>query len=463
MRLWSISVRNLRIRLVATVLTTLAIAVATGLYAAIMLMAQQTRDRYEGSIGGYQAVLGPKDSSQLELLLNTIFNVGEAPGQIPLKVCDDLRGGKVGRRGAVRYAIPQARGDSISKWSFPVIGTIDEMFTAYEWQRAPLRFSAGGPWQFSYDELKTLAAELARFETARRTGEAPLPTRAAIAPAWKKAVVGQRVARALDLAIGSVIVPVHGKFGEFGYHEHPEAACEVVGVLAPTNTPLDTTVFLPIGVHLLVGGHEGGLFKIEIPPGKNPDDAAKLPVEANQLALTAVLADPKDHFGAQFLRREFGTRPDAQVAWPQDVIPKFLRQLGNAADWLEIVAQLVLLVAAMMIAVSIYNTMNERRREIAIMRSLGARRGQIVAIVVGEASTLAFVGAVLGIGLCHAAALLVRSTVEDLTGVFLDWTAFAPRELYLLLGVTTLGAVAGVLPAIKGSTTQVADNLSQTY
>ena len=100
MKLLSISMRNLRIRLVSTVLTTLAIAVATGLYAAIMLMAQQTRDRYEGSIGGYQAVLGPKDCSQLELLLNTIFHVGDAPGQIPMSVCDDLRAGKVSRRGA---------------------------------------------------------------------------------------------------------------------------------------------------------------------------------------------------------------------------------------------------------------------------------------------------------------------------------------------------------------------------
>ncbi len=463
MKLFSISMRNLRIRLVSTVLTTLAIAVATGLYAAIMLMAQQTRDRYEGSIGGYQAVLGPKDCSQLELLLNTIFHVGDAPGQIPMSVCDDLRAGKVSRRGAVRYAIPQARGDSISRWSFPVIGTVDEMFSLYEWQRAPLQFSEGGPWAFSYAELQELGERLAAYETARRADDKSGPARPVIDSKWKKAVVGHRVARQMQLSLGGVIVPVHGKHGEFGYHEHPEAACEVVGILAPTNSPLDTTVFLPLSVHLLVGGHEGGLFKVEIPAGKNPDDAAKLPVTARQLALTAILADPKDHLGAQFLRKDFGTRPDAQVAWPQDVIPKFLQQLGNAADWLEIVAQLVLVVAAMMIAVAIYNTMNERRREIAIMRSLGARRTQIVAIIVGEAAALSLSGAVVGVLCCHLAALLLRSTVEEMTGVWLDWTAFAPRELYLLVGVGALGALAGLLPAWKGSTTQVADNLSQTY
>jgi putative ABC transport system permease protein len=186
-------------------------------------------------------------------------------------------------------------------------------------------------------------------------------------------------------------------------------------------------------------------------------------VRADQVGLTAILADPKDHIGAQILRREFGTRPDAQVAWPQDVVPKFLRQVGNVADALQVVAWLVLAVAFVAIAVAIYNTMNERRREIAIMRSLGARKGQICAIIVAEAALLSLVGAALGVLLCHLAALLLRGTVEELTGVWLDWAAFSPRELYLVAGVGMLGALAGLLPAVKGSFTQVADNLAPTY
>ena len=108
MRLGSISLRNLRVRLVATVLTTLSIVLATALYAAILTMSEQTEQRYKGSVGGYQAVVGPKDASQLELVLNTIFNVGDAPALFPLQVAMDLRTGKVSRRGQVHYAIPQA-------------------------------------------------------------------------------------------------------------------------------------------------------------------------------------------------------------------------------------------------------------------------------------------------------------------------------------------------------------------
>ena len=123
----------------------------------------------------------------------------------------------------------------------------------------------------------------------------------------------------------------------------------------------------------------------------------------------------------------------------------------------------MLLVAAVSITVAIYNTMNERRREIAIMRSLGARRFQILSIITGEAALLSFFGAVLGLVTCHTAEFFLRGLVEDLTGVYLDWTIFRPWELWLVLGVSAIGAIAGLAPAVKGSMTQVADNLAQNY
>jgi len=464
MRLWSISLRNLRIRAVATVLTMMSVVVATGLYAGILTMADQTRQRYEGSISGYRAVLGPKDASQLELVLNAIFNVGNAPALFPLQACIDLRKGPIGgKRTAVHFAIPQARGDSVSKYNFPVVATIDEMFSKYQRDKSPLAFAAGGPFVHSFDELLQFAEDLAAYENGRRQGLAEPPPRPLLRAEWKRAVVGARVARTLGLKLGSTITPVHGKMGEFGYHEHPEATCEVVGILQPTNSPLDTTIFLPLCLHYLIDGHESGVFLVPVPPGKNPDDAKTLPVSPGNLGLTAVLADPKDHFGTTFLRQVFGTRPDAQVAWPQEVVPKFLRQIGNAADALAVIAWLVLLVAAVSITVAIYNTMNERRREIAIMRSLGARRAQILGIILGEAALLAGGGALLGVLACHGAAWLLQGVVEDQTGVYLDWLQFGWWELWLVLGTTALGATAGLLPAVKGSMTQVADNLSSNY
>lgn len=464
MKLVSISLRNLRIRFVATVLTTTTIVVATALYAAILVMAEQTQQRFRGSLDASHAIVGPKDASQLELVLNTVYNIGDAPALIPLQVAIDLRSGReFGARGQLRYAIPQARGDSVSRWSFPVIATIDEMFSKYEHLRQTLAFAKGRAFEFSFDELRKLADDLAAYENGVRAGEVTPPPRPKLRPEWKQCVIGSRVARTLGLDLGGVIVPVHGKYGEFGTHEHPEAACEIVGILAPTNSPIDSSIYLPLGVHLLVDGHEAGVFVVPLLPGKNPDDMKKVPVRPEQVGLTAVIVDPKDPVGDQILRNAFMRRPDAQVAKPRELIPPFLKKIGNAADVLEVIAQIVLFVAAIAIAVAIYNTMNERRREIAIMRSLGARRWQILGIIVGEAALLSFFGALLGVALCHVAALLLRATVEDQTGVWLDWLQFRPWEAWLLLGVTALGAIAGLLPAVKGSMTQVADNLAHDY
>ncbi len=464
MKLVSISLRNLRIRLVATVLTMMSIIVATALYAAILVMAEQTEARYKGSLSGCRAIAGPNGASELELVLNTVFNVGEAPGLIPLEVCDQLRNARgVGRRSRLRYAIPQARGDSVSQFNFPVIATTDEMFTKFERHGELLKFAEGERFTFSYDELISLSQAMAAFDNARRAKAEDLPPRPMLQGAWKSCVIGARVARTLGLQLGGIITPVHGKAGEFGSHEHPEAACKVVGILAATNSPIDSSIYLPLGIHLLIDGHEGGVFVRKIMPGKSPVQIADMPVDPMRVGLTAVLADPLDHMGSQILRREFGSHEEAQVAWPQGVIPKFLKQIGNAADALAIIAWLVLLVAAVSITVAIYNTMNERRREIAIMRSLGARRYQILTIITAEAALLSFFGAVLGLVVCHGAEYLMRDVVEDMTGVYLDWSIFRAWELWLVLGVAGIGAVAGLAPAVKGSMTQVADNLAQNY
>ena len=464
MRLLSISVRNLRIRAVATLLTALAILVATGLYAAILMMAEQTRQRYEGSIGGYQAVVGPNGSSKLEIVLNTIFHVGEASLRIPLQTCKDLRSKPVaGRRTAVHYAIPQARGDSVSRFNFPVIATTDEMWHEFKRGGSTLAFAEGGPFTFSWDQLWSFAEQLAAYETGVRTGAEVVPPRPLLNDDIKQCVIGARVHKKLGLELGDVVTPVHGKAGEFGAHDHPEAACRVVGILEPTNSPIDSTVFLPLATHLLIDGHEAGVFIVPVPPGKSPEHVKDQPVTASQIALTAIICDPKDHFGPQFLERAFEKRSDARVTWPQIVVPQFLREIGNIADALTVVAWLVLFGAGLSIAAVIYNTMNERRREIAIMRSLGARRGQIFAIIVIEAGLLSFLGAASGVVGCHVTAMACGQLVEDMTGVYLDWLQFGLWEIWLVLGVTGIGAVAGLLPAVKGSLTEVADSLTSNY
>lgn len=449
MRLFAISVRNLRVRVVSTSLTMLSILLGTALLACLWLLIDQTNQRYTASTSGFKAIVGPKEGAPLALVLNTVYNLGFTPGIVSMQVYRELHD-----RREVRYVIPQARGDTYR--GFPVIGTTDEMFTKFrrgDW--GELQFAAGRPFAFSHAEFDRFADDLAAGKI--EIGHAHDHTHdhdhdhdhdhAHEAAPHREAVIGAEVARRTGLALGDWITPVHGAENDPDPHVHEESKCKIVGILASTRTPLDGSIFIPLATFLTMDKH---------------DDAVRTSGGETQVALTALIVDFKTHLGVNWLRREFQTRADAQVAWTQFEVSELLRMVGNATDVLRVVSWLVLIVAAVSIAVALYNTMNERRREIAIMRALGARRLQIVSIILMEAVVIALIGAALGVVACHGASWLLRDVVLDRTGVFLDWADFSWSEVWLMLGVAVLGGLAGVLPAIKGSRTQVADNLAPT-
>jgi putative ABC transport system permease protein len=136
--------------------------------------------------------------------------------------------------------------------------------------------------------------------------------------------------------------------------------------------------------------------------------------------------------------------------------------LGWVNKVLTLVAYLVMFVAAGSLLASLYNTMNERRREFAILRSLGARRSTLLGIIVMESSLIAFLGAAFGFlvyyGILAAAAAVIRQE----TGVVLDLGAWHPALLWTPIGMVVVGAVSGCIPAIKAYSTDVARVLSES-
>ena len=452
MNLTSVSLRNLRVRLLSSSLTTLSILLGTALLAALWLLSSEAERRYTSNVKGYGVVVGPKEGSPLDLVLSTVFNLTDlAPpsGLVPLSVYRELYDGPLSKHGGVLYAIPQCRGDNYK--SFPVIGTTDEMFSRFrrgtkgkdeQGNSIPvlLEFAEGEPFVFSHEDLIEFAEHEASHahDDHHHHHEIPVP--------WRQAVIGAAVADRLQLGLGDEITPAHGVADEITAHVHDEATCRVVGVLEATDTPLDRSIFIPIGTFLSMSKH----------------DAIRDTQEsvADNVGLSAIIVETvrPTPFG-QRLRYAFQTRADAQAAWPWFEVSRLLEVVGNAAVILRVVSYLVLAVAGMSILVALYNTMNERRREIAIMRSLGARRLQIIRVILQEALAVSLVGATLGVLTCHVAALVFGDAVADVTGVAVDWTSFSISEVWLILGVGALGGCAGVAPAIKGSLTPVADHL----
>ena len=404
--------RSLRQHALSTAVTAGAAALACGLVLAVFNVTAQARDAFVRD-PGFDAVLGAR-GSPLQLVLNTVFHLETSPGNIPWTLYEEFRNDP-----RVELAIPYAVGDNYR--GFRIVGTTPEIF------------------QVEYAEGRRHAMGIGRL----------------FDPAHREAVLGSFVAEATGLEVNARFHPSHGT-GEHGEHEH-EDEYVVVGILEPTNTPADRVVWIPIEGIFHMEGHvlRGTGEEHQPEPGEEIEDEHK-EVSAVMLRLKGEAAG----FALAIKARESGI---ATLAWP---IANVMQDLFDKLFWfvriLEVVAYLVVAVSMAGILASLYNTMNERRREFAILRALGARRATVFAAVVSEAAAIAAAGALAGF-LVYALVLAAAAyTLRVQTGVVLDPFAYHPVLWAAPAGIVALGALAGLLPAAKAYGTDVASNLAPT-
>jgi putative ABC transport system permease protein len=270
----------------------------------------------------------------------------------------------------------------------------------------------------------------------------------------REAVVGSFAASRTGVRVGDELHPAHGV--EQG-HDHDEEYV-VVGVLAPTNTPLDRCVWIPIEGMFRMGGHvlRGTGEEFHAEPGEAIPDEVK-EVSAVLLAFTT------PQVGLELDREINKSGKDATLAWP---IARVMAELFDKLGWMNrvlvLVAGLTVLVGAASIVASLYDAMHQRRRELAILRALGARRGQLSAVVVLEATTIAALGALGGFVVYFVILLVASGILRAQTGVVLDPAQFDLALVLVPAGLVLLGALCGAIPAWKAYRVEVADDLAPT-
>lgn len=410
--------RSLRQHAVSTLVTAFSVALAAGLLMGVFSLSRQVRHAFTGGDIGYDAVLGAR-GSQLQLVLNTVYHLETSPGNIPYALYKEI--GSNPRYG-VELAIPYALGDNYK--GYRIVGTTPEVFTKYEYQRGKT---------FTFAPTQPAGKP---FEAISR-----------------EAVIGSLVAARTGLKIGDEFNAYHG----VTYDEsaiHPELF-KVVGILEPTGTPSDRVIWIPLEGIFRMSGHvlRGTGEAFTAGAGESIPDAHK-EVSAVMLKLSSPMAGMKLD---QLINRQGKV---ATLAWP---IGKSIAELFDKMGWavrvLELVAYLVALVAAASILASVYNTMNERRREFAILRALGARRPFVFAVIVAEAGATAALGSVGGYLVYGVIMWGAAWVVQARTGVVLAAFSFDPSLVWVPIAMTVLGALAGLLPAAKAYSTEVAENL----
>ena len=401
MTLGRIVCKSLRQHALSTTITALSIALAGGLLMSIWVVKAQSQATFTQINGGFDAVLGAR-SSKLQLVLNAIFHLEASPANIPWNDYLDIR-----KHPSVQLAVPLAMGDNYR--GYRVVGTLPELFTLTEYAPGK-RYAIHPPGRI--------------FDLGLR-----------------EAVVGSFAARKLGLKRGDSFHPYHGL--TFDEKEQHAETYVVVGVLEPSNTPSDRVLWIPLEGVQKMSGH-----------------AAETATDVSSVLVK--LRNPMAGRTLEMLYNKQGTR--LTFAWP---IGSTMAELMNKISWfdkiLEQIAYLVALMAAGSILASIYNSMNERRRQIAILRALGARRLTIFSTVVLEAVSIAVLGMLIGFLVYGVILSAVARFMRAQTGVVFEPFAWHPVMLWGPVGLIALSALAGVVPAIKAYNTDVAENLSPTH
>lgn len=437
MSLWRIAWNSMKYRRLSSALTALSMGLGVALVVVVLVIYATINQSFENGSQGFDLVVGPK-SGRLELVLNAVFHLGTPPGKIPYSYYQEFRpGGKFTDYTAV--AIPICLGDNYE--GFRVIGTTPELFQ--------IDYLPGKNYRFAQGE---------NFKPAN----------------YFDAVIGSQVARRTGLKVGSEFEPTHGLSHEGEGHKHD--AFKVVGVLAPTGTRNDYALFTNIEGFYLLDGHA------EEPAAGAAKHDKHAPLPEAQRAVSAVLVRTKMGYFNESLRQQVVNGPVAQAVYPtREIFVLFETLVGPMRYILLTLALLVVVVAGIGLMVSIYNSMSERRREIAIMRSLGARRSTVLSVILLESMLLAAAGGMLGLVLGHGVLGLLNPLVENYTGVAISiwdspqldvlvdinfrsrlpaWLLHARLELLLLPLLIVLSGLAGLLPAVAAYKTNVAKALS---
>jgi len=398
--LWLLIYKSLRQHALSTSVTAFSIALAGGLLMSVWSVKEQSQATFTGVNAGYDAVLGAR-GSKLQLVLNAIFHLEASPGNLAWSDFEDVR-----KNPNVELAVPLAVGDNFR--GYRLVGTALDFFERSEY--APGKHFAVKPGGRMFDAT------------------------------LREAVVGSFAARKLGLKPGDEFHPFHGLiFDEKNQHSETYL---VVGVLEPSNTPTDRVIWIPLAGIQRMSGHD-------------PKAATDVSAVLVKLRAGSAIAG----FQMDMMYNKQGNR--LTFAWP---IGRVMAELFDKIGWfdrvLALISYLVALVATASILASIYNSMNERRREIAILRALGAHRTTILSSIVLEAAAISALGMLVGFVIYFAIVSGVAAVMRTQTGVVIDPFKFKPVMLWAPAALIALGGLAGIVPALKAYRTDVAENLT---
>jgi putative ABC transport system permease protein len=411
----SLAWKSVRNRKVTAILTILTVAISVILLLGVERIRTQAKSSFANTISGTDLIVGGR-SGQVNLLLYSVFRIGNATNNIDWKSYQEFS-----QHRAVDWAIPISLGDSHK--GFRVMGTNHSYFEHYRYgQKQNLAFSQGKEFNGLFE-----------------------------------AVIGADVARSLNYHIGSEMVIAHG-ISDVGFSRHENTPFKVVGILAPTGTPVDKTVHVSLeAIEAIHVGWESGANL-----GNNPSAEQLLQMNFQPKQITAMMLGLKSKIQTFALQRQINTysKEPLSAILPGVALHELWGMMSVAEQALMAVSVFVVIAGLLGMLSSLLTSLQERRREMAILRAMGARPRHVFSLLILEASVLTFVGLIVGtIGL-YALLAVAAPIIQQQYGIDLQMIALSQYEWLLLAAVQIAGTIIGFIPAFRAYKQSLSDGMT---
>lgn len=414
--LLSLAGRSLWNRRSTAVLTIASIAISVALLSGVERIRSEARSGFANTLSGTDLIVGAR-SGDINLLLYSVFRIGNPTNNISWESYQ-----RIAARPAVAWSIPLSLGDSHR--GFRVMGTNQDYFQHYRFaQSRSLEFASGRPFAGVFE-----------------------------------AVLGADVAQSLGYATGDSIVIAHGA-GATSFVMHDDKPFTVVGVLRKTGTPVDRTVHVSLeGIEAIHIDWQGGARV----PGAQVSSEEVLQMDLQPKAITAFLLGLKSRIAAFSLQREINTyRQEPLSAIIPGVALQQMWELLRGVEFALLAISICVVAAGLMgMLTAILTSLNERRREMAILRAIGARPWQILVLILTEAGLLAVSGVIVGLSLMLGMSAAIAPQLEQRFGIYF---AVQPPGLFdaMLAGaVISAALIIALWPAWRAYRNALADGLT---
>ncbi len=409
--------KSIRNRWSTALLAVLAIAMSVALILTVEKVRRDARNSFTQTVSGTDLIVGAR-SGAIQLLLYSVFRIGNATNNISWQSYEEIK-----QRPAVDWIIPISLGDSHA--GFRVLGTNEDYFNHYRYgDKRNLAFAQGAIFEDVFD-----------------------------------AVIGSEVAAQLGYKIDQSMVVAHGT-GRVALVEHENQPFRVSGILRPTGTPVDRAVHVSLeGIEAMhVDWRNGATVS-----GEGTSAEVIRSMDLKPKAVTAALVGLKSRATVFREQRSINTyRQEPLLAILPGVALQELWSLISVAEKALLIVSICVVVAGLVNLMSVLLAgLNERRREMAVLRSAGARPSHVFILLCVESAVLTFCGIIVGVFLHYVLAGLGAVYLQQQFGLAIELSVLSRTDLQILLAIAIAGFLAGTLPAFQAYRRSLSDGLSQ--